>query len=231
VSRMNPTADRAPSPGADDRLSVAEQFSIPAPGRYLCGLTWDGHLLWHSDQDAACIYAIDPSAGSIVHTYHCDEVRADLAFDGTMLCQVGGRPKRLALVDPQSGVTTGHKAILPASGRVTGVEFGPEGLWMCLREPMVVQLRDYWSMQVQREFAVPGSSPSGLTYADGLVVYGEFESALLRAIDPANGAHVGSTEVDGRPTGLTWDGNRLWYCDFPGRAIRSLARNCLMGSG
>jgi outer membrane protein assembly factor BamB len=228
---MNPPTHRARSTVADDGSSVAEQVSIPAPGRYLCGLTWDGRWLWHSDQDAACIYAIDPSAGSIVHTYRCDEVRADMAFDGTMLCQVGGRPKRLVLVDPRSGNVAGHKAILPASGRVTGIEFGPEGLWMCLREPMVVQLRDYSSMQVRREFTVSGSSPSGLTYADGLVVYGEFESAILHSINPANGAHVGSTEVDGRPTGLTWDGNRLWYCDFPGRAIRSIARDCLTGSG
>ncbi len=228
---MNASSRRAGSAGADDLLGVAEHMSIPAPGSYLCGLTWDGRWLWHSDQDAACIYAVDPSVGRIVQTYSCEEVRADLAFDGTMLCQVGGRPKRLVLIDPRSGAIAGHKEILPASGRVTGVEFGPEGLWMCLREPMVVQLRLYSSMRVQREFPVPGSSPSGLTYADGLVVYGEFDAGMLHSIDPATGAHIASAEVEGRPTGLTWDGDRLWYCDFPNRVIRSIDRACLAGSG
>jgi hypothetical protein len=26
--------------------------------------------------------------------------------------------------------------------------------------------------------------------------------------------------LDGRPTGMTWDGEWLWYCDFPARALR-----------
>lgn len=230
MGRRQPSNYGGRSPDADRRIGVANGW-FWAPGNYPCGLAWDGRRLWHSDQEAARIYAIELSTGSVVHTYRCDQVRADLAFDGTMLCQVGGRPKRLVLVDPQTGTVTGHQEIRPASGRVTGVEFGPEGLWMCLREPMVVQLRDYSSMQVRREFPVRGSSPSGLTYADGVVVYGEFESGELHSIDPTNGTHIGSTRVDGRPTGLTWDGNRLWYCDFPGRAIRSIDRAHLVNSG
>jgi outer membrane protein assembly factor BamB len=204
---------------------------FPTPGDYPCGLTWDGHLLWHSDQTAGFICAIDADTGSVAHTIGCPDVRADLTFDGTRLCQVGGRPKRLVIVEPWTGSVVGHKEILPASGRVTGVELGPEGLWMCLREPMVVQLRHYSSMRVRREFPVPGSSPSGLTYADGLVVYGEFDSGTLHSIDPATGAHIASVEVEGRPTGLAWDGDRLWYCDFPGQAIRSIDRASLVGSG
>src|SRR4029077_4685540 len=105
---------------------------FPAPGDYPCGLTWDGHLLWHSDQKAGCIYAIDATNGSVAHAIGCPDVRADLTFDGTRLCQGGGRPKRLGLVEPSTGSVVGHTEILPASGRVTGVELGPEGLWMCL---------------------------------------------------------------------------------------------------
>jgi outer membrane protein assembly factor BamB len=206
----------------DATIEAAEGEALPVPGRYLCGLTWDGTYLWHSDQAAARMWAIDPDDGSVVRTFRCAWVRADLAYDGDTLCQVGGRPKRLVLVDPETGKVEGFRPILPASGRVTGSELGPEGLWLVLRGPNVVQLRSYPGMSVRREYAVPGSSPSGLTYADGVVVFGEFEAGMLHAIDAETGAHLGSTEVKGRPTGMTWDGERLWYCDFPGRVLRAL---------
>lgn len=196
--------------------------SLPAPGDYMCGLTWDGVHLWHSDQDALKIFAIDRADGAVVREFECKSVRADLAFDGSMLCQVGGRPKRIVLVNRETGRVTGRREVLPASGRLTGTEMGPEGMWMLLREPMVVQLRDYPAMTVRREYPVPGSSPSGLTYARETVVYGEFEPGILHAVDAATGAHLGSASVIGRPTGLTWDGERLWYCDFPNRVLRTI---------
>jgi hypothetical protein len=196
--------------------------TLPAPAAYLCGLTWDGTTLWHSDQDAKKIFAIDPESGEVLRELHCPRVRADLAYDGAMLCQVGGRPKRILLVDPETGDITGEKAVLPASGRLTGIEFGPQGLWMCLRGPTVVQLRDYATMTVQREYLAIGDSPSGLTYAGGVIVYGDFDDAVLRAMHPDTGELVGEVPVSGRPTGLTWAGEHLWYCDFPAHGLRAI---------
>lgn len=203
---------------------------LPAPAAYMCGLTWDGTDLWHSDQDAAKIFAIDPATGAVKRTFACDKVRADLSYDGVHLCQVGGRPKRIVLIDPVTGEVTGDKKVLPASGRLTGIELGPEGMYMCLRGPTVVQVRDYDTMTVLREFPAAGSSPSGLTYADGVVVYGDFDDGVLRAMDPKTGEQLGVTSVPGRPTGLTWDGRRLWYCDFPGRVFRSLELSAVLGA-
>jgi outer membrane protein assembly factor BamB len=77
-------------------------------------------------------------------------------------------------------------------------------------------------MTVKREMAVPGSSPSGLTYANGVIIFGEFDPGTLYAIDSQTGAQLGSLAVPGRPTGMTWDGERLWYCDFPSRMFRAL---------
>jgi len=206
--------------GAGGASTVANE--LPAPGEYPCGLTWDGTHLWHSDQAAASVYAIDPTVGSVVRAYHCGWVRADLTYDGSLLCQIGGRPKRLVLIEAETGRIAGFRPILPASGRVTGAEIGPEGLWLVLREPNVVQLRDYPSLTILREHAVPGASPSGLACADGRVVYGDFESGTLHVLDAATGEHVRSIELDAHPTGITWDGHRLWYCDFHARAIRTL---------
>ncbi|GAB3974291.1 hypothetical protein GCM10029978_055540 [Actinoallomurus acanthiterrae] len=195
--------------------------TLPGPGSYMCGLTWDGERLWHSDQEAGSIFAVDPSDGTLTRRIDCPHVRADLAYDGRLLCQVGGRPKRLVLIDPETGEVTGEKAVLPSSGRLTGAEFGPEGVWLYLRDPTVVQLRDYATMTVQREFPALGEAPSGLTYADGVIVYASFD-AMLYAMDPETGAHLGRTAVVGHPTGLTWDGRRLWYCDFAERGFRAM---------
>ncbi|BCB88543.1 hypothetical protein Psuf_058560 [Phytohabitans suffuscus] len=99
---------------------------------------------------------------------------------------------------------------------------------MVLRAPTVVQLRDYASMDVLREFPALGESPSGLTYAAGVVVYGDFDDGVLRAMDPRTGEHLGQSAVPGHPTGITWDGERLWYCDFPARSFRALTLSCLL---
>jgi hypothetical protein len=195
--------------------------SIPAPATYLCGLTWDGEYLWHSDQEAKRIWALDRNDGAVVRSFHCGWVRADLAFDGSMLCQVGGRPKRLVLVDRESGAVTGIVRVEPSSGRVTGAAMGPDGMWMCLRDPMVLQLRDYPALEIVREYPVPGVQPSGLTYAHGFVLYGEFPTGFVHAVDAASGRHVATTPVKGRPTGMTWDGERVWYCDFASRLVRA----------
>jgi outer membrane protein assembly factor BamB len=206
---------------AGDR-TVAAVRTLPAPGEYLCGLTWDGARLWHSDQKALHIYALERSDGCVVRQFPCPSVRADLAFDGAHLCQIGGRPKRLVLIDRDTGATVGTRPIDPPSGRVTGVELAPEGLWLLLRGPTVVQLRDYPAMTVRREHPVPGESPSGLTVADGIIACGDFEAGLVHALDARTGRFLGCARLEGRPTGMTWDGECLWYCDFQAGALRAV---------
>jgi streptogramin lyase len=201
--------------------------SLPAPADYMCGLTWDGHLLWHSDQGAQEIYGIDPATGEVVRKFPCVELRADLAFADGDLWQVGGRPKRLLRIDPHTGELRAERPVRPSSGRLCGVEAGPEGLWMCLRGPAVVQLRDLDTMSVQHEVPVLGQ-PSGLTYVRGVVLYSDFEDGLVRAVDPATGAQLAEAEVEGHPVGMTFDGTDVWYCDFAARRLKALALRDLL---
>jgi outer membrane protein assembly factor BamB len=224
---MTATDPPGTATGATTRTATTIRI-LPGPGSYMCGLTWDGTHLWHSDQDARRIYAIDPADGSVVREHPCAWVRADLAHDGARLHQVGGRPKRMVVVDPGDGRVLEHHRVHPESGRLTGAEFGPEGLWMCLRGPTVVQLRDPTAARVLREFPARGSSPSGLTYARGVVVYGDHTDAVLHAMDARTGRHLGTLALDGHPTGLAWDGEHLWYCDFPSRSFRALAPSELL---
>lgn len=205
--------------------------SRPGPARYMCGLTWDGERLWHSDQGAGTIYAIDPDDGTVVRTLDCPSVRADLTWHDGLLCQVGGRPKRIVLVDPVGGGVVGERQVLPASGRLCGVEAAPEGdgMWMGLRAPAVIQLRDAVTMAVRRELDVDGL-PSGLTYVDGVVLYSEFEHGTIRAVDATTGAMLAVARVPGRPVGMTWDGGHVWYCDFAARRFNAVRLDDLLSA-
>jgi hypothetical protein len=204
--------------------------SFPAPRQYMCGLTWDGELLWHSDQGAGKIFAIDLATETVVREFDCPDVRADLAFRRGRLCQVGGRPKRILLIDRDTGDVVGRKAVRPSNGRLCGIENGPEGMWMCLRAPAVVQLREFATMTVQREIPVAGS-PSGLTYVDTVVLYTEFDTGLLRAVDTSTGAIIAQTPVEGHPVGMTWDGEHVWYNDFQARRFKALNLADILGAG
>ncbi|GIJ28403.1 hypothetical protein Vqi01_35650 [Micromonospora qiuiae] len=221
-------------PGVDTTLPVVRE--LPAPGSYLCGLTYDGEVFWHSDQEAGEIYALDPATGAVVRTLSCRRVRADLTVGGGALCQVGGRPKRILLIDPTNGEVLAEREVRPPSGRLCGVETSGVMMWMGLRGPSVVQLRDVETMTVRREFAVPGT-PSGLTVAGDVVIYADFEAALLRAVDGRDGRLLGEALVDGRPVGLTWDGALVWYADFAGRRLAAvrlpdlLATEAFLGEG
>ncbi|WP_007023439.1 NHL repeat-containing protein [Saccharomonospora iraqiensis] len=196
--------------------------SLPAPGSYLCGLTWDGSHLWHSDQRAGEVYALDPGDGTVLRRLSCPSARADLTVHAGRLWQIGQRPKRFLLLDPRTGEVVERRAIEPSNGRVCGAEVRPEGVWLCLRRPAVVQLRSIERVEIVREFAVEGN-PSGLTELDGVVYYTDFEDALVRGYDVATGERVFVQPATGSPTGLTTDGVDLWYCDFPGRSLRAIA--------
>lgn len=203
--------------------------SLPVSGDYLCGLTFDGGHLWYSDQEAGKIFAVDPATGAAVRELSCTKVRADLAFHNGQLCQVGGRPKRVVVVDPTTGDIVAEKPVRPSNGRLCGIEMGPDGMWMCLRNPAVLQLRDFDTMTVRRELPVQGA-PSGLTYLDSTVryglgstvLYGDFDEGVVRAVDVDTGRLLATVAVEGRPTGMTCDGEYVWYCDFPARSLKAM---------
>lgn len=197
--------------------------SIRAPGSYLCGLAWDGRYLWHSDQIAGKFFALGSSDGIVRQVIEYQGIRGDLTFIGNHLCQVGERPRRLIIVDPATGSVVDKREVLPKSARLMGIDIGEDGdLWMCLRDPGVLQRRDWETLSVQDEVAVPGR-PSGLTCVGGIVVYSEFEDGLLRAVDARSGIVTGQFKLPSRPTGVAWDGRYLWYCDMPAARINALA--------
>lgn len=208
--------------------AVARRLALP--GGYPCGLTWDGVQLWHSDQGAERIYALSAETGEVLRILVCAQVRADLTYHDGCLYQVGGRPKRLVLVDPQTGAVREERAVPPASGRLCGVEAVGSDVWMCLRSPAVLQLRDLDTMRVRREIPVPGN-PSGLTRWGDVLLYSDFEDALVRAVDGTSGELLAEVPVEGRPVGMTVAAGYVWYCDFAARQVKAIEPVELLGTG
>lgn len=188
---------------------------LQAPSQYQCGLAWDGTQLWHSDQDLTTLFAIDPSNGEVTKELTSAWIRADLTFNGTHLVQVGGRPKRLVYLSPDTGHKQRMQDVVPKSGRLTGIEYVPnQGYWMLFRGPTTIQLREPVNLDVIREFPACGQSPSGLTVVGDHLVHADFETAELRTMSTHDGSTGTVVTMPGQPTGMTWDGENIWVCDF-----------------
>jgi hypothetical protein len=55
-----------------------------------------------------------------------------------------------------------------------------------------------------------------------LVAFADYAQARVTLLDPARRRVVTVIPVDGNPTGLTWDGHRLWYCDYATAHLRAV---------
>ncbi|MBP3040971.1 hypothetical protein J9303_15920 [Bacillaceae bacterium Marseille-Q3522] len=76
-------------------MTLTEVHFFPSPGEHLCGLTWDGKYLWHSDGLENSIYQIDRQSGKITKKIKTENVRTDLTTDDSFLYQIGGKSKAI----------------------------------------------------------------------------------------------------------------------------------------
>lgn len=199
--------------------------AVPAPGSHMCGLTWDGHYLWHSDGASDSLYCLDQGSNKIVLSLPCPEVRTGLSFKGGALWQVVGRSKTLAVVSLED--TTYGVRVLDAGfhgADVCGIEWSAEVLWIGIKidaEHSVAELRAPDTLEPIRRVEIPGEV-AGLTCLGPNLVYTDFERSLLTVFDLRSGNPVGECSLRGHPTGLTSTGTSFWYCDYTGEYIREV---------
>jgi len=194
--------------------------ALHVPGQHLCGLTWLGDLLWYSDGRLDEIVAINPQTGDVVKRLPCPGVRTGLtaADGGRMLLQVVGGDKRLRALDPSSGDVLGQCPNPRPGGELCGLQATAEGLWTGYRDPPTIDLRRHGDLKSLASFPVT-EDVADLTVAGYLVVFANHRDARLNVLDPDTGKIVSVIPVSGAPTGVTWDGSRLWYCDHAGRRL------------
>jgi glutamine cyclotransferase len=194
---------------------------IPVRAFKLCGLTWTGQCLWFSEAVTNLIMALDPHTGEVTKRIPCAGVRTDLTTIDGYLLQVVGDEMSLRVIDPDTG-TAVHEVPNPRPGHVLcGLEATHGGVWMGFEDLAVIDLRS------KRGFGLIDSIPiahpvAGVTVSDRYVFYADHRGGVINVIDVALRREVAAIDVDGNPTGITWDGSQIWYCDYRTLQLRAI---------
>ncbi|HEX8079356.1 MAG TPA: hypothetical protein VF557_04030 [Jatrophihabitans sp.] len=197
--------------------------ALPVEGDQLCGLAWLDGLLWYSDAGLEAITAVDPVNGAVVTRLPCPGVRTGLtaADGGTRLVQVVDGDKRLRVLEPYTGRVFEEYPNPRPGAELCGVHDTPGGMWMGYQDPPVIDLRRHGDHEAILSIEV-NEDVADVTVAGGSVIFANHPEARLNVLDPESGRIVRVIPVAGNPTGLTWDGRRLWYCDYSAGQLRAV---------
>lgn len=202
-------------------MSLGTVRDIPVRALKLCGLTWSGEFLWFSEAVSNQIMALDPVTGSVERRIPCPGVRTDLTTLAGNLVQVVGDARDLRVIDPVSGDTV-LEMPNPRPGHVLcGLEATRDGIWLGYEDLRVLDLRSAQNGELLDTIPIP-RAVAGLTVSDRFLVYAEHQAGTINLIDVALRRQVASYDVAGNPTGITWDGRRIWYCDYTTLQLRAI---------
>lgn len=199
--------------------------SITSPSNHLCGLAWVKGKLWYSDGKESKLYRVDPEKGEVDKIIQIPNVNASLSYYDRYLWQVTSKSeetqKTVTRIDPKKGLAVEVLELGPDSEYVAGVEAVQEGIWVSLEEKARLQLRQISTNIILRDFPVEPRI-AGVVLAGDIMYYCEFTQKLLVTIDPLTGSEIHRYGVEGNPTGLTWDGQHIWYNDYTRKKIRKI---------
>lgn len=194
---------------------------IPIDGEKLCGLTFADGLLWFSDAALQQIAAVDIEKRRIVRRIACRDVRTGLTVLGRQLIQVVTADRLLRRIDIDSGATVGETANPRPDWELCGIEACSRGIWLGYRDTPTLDLRRPHDFKLIDSIAVDGDV-AGVTVVDRFVAFASYTRSLIRLVDPAIKQVVASIGVPGNPTGLAFDGSRIWYCDYTTVQLRAI---------
>jgi hypothetical protein len=202
--------------------SMGTVRDIPVRALKLCGLTWSGNCLWFSEGVLNQIIAVDPVTGEVEHRIACPGVCTDLTTMGGHLVQVTGRERALRVIDPGTGCTVTELPNPRQDAVLCGLEATRHGVWFGYEDRRIVDLRDVNGLALIDTISV-AHPPAGITVTDDYLVYADYKNGTINLVDLASKREVACYDVAGNPTGLTWDGSRIWYCDHTTLQLRAVA--------
>lgn len=192
-------------------------------GSHLCGLAWLDGLLWYSDAGLEEIIAVDPARGSVASRLPCPGVRTGLTAvaETDRLLQVVGKDKRLRALESRTGKVLEEYPNPRPSGELCGLHDTARGLWTGYQRPPVLDFRRHLDHEPIVSIPV-AEDVADMTVAGDFVVFANHQDARLNIVDVGLGQIVAVIPVAGHPTGLTWDGDRFWYCDYGAGRLRAV---------
>ncbi|ONI76376.1 hypothetical protein ALI144C_37660 [Actinosynnema sp. ALI-1.44] len=202
-------------------FSLGTTRDIPVRALKPCGLTWSGEYLWFSESVSGQISALDPVTGTVERRIACPELCTDLTTMGGNLVQVVGRTRYLRVIHPVSGEVV-TELPNPRSGHaLSGLEATRDGVWFGYEDLQLVDLRSTDNWRLIDVIPVRGRV-SGLTASDSYVAYTDYRAGTINMVDYRTGRELVAYDPPGNPTGITWDGNRIWYCDYTTLQLRAI---------
>jgi hypothetical protein len=194
---------------------------LPVRAFRLCGLTWSGEYLWYSEATSNQIVAVDAQTGVVEHRVPCDQVRTDLTTVDGQLMQIAGPRRALRVISPDDGAVVAELPNPRPDNVLCGLEATGSGVWLGYEDLRRIDLRDLRTMELLDSFQV-AHSIAGLTVSDNYLVYADYRAGTINCYDIADRRDAASYSVAGNPTGITWDGSRIWYCDYTTLQLRAI---------
>ena len=201
--------------------SLGTVRDIPVHALKLCGLTWSGEFLWYSEAVLNQLVAVDPANGRVERRISCPEVRTDLTTIGGNLVQVVGERRALRVIDPVTGDTIAELPNPRPDHVLTGLEATRHGVWFGYEDRNSVDLRDPDGLRLIDVIPVR-HSVAGLTVSDKFLVYADYRAGTINLVDIDSKREIARYDVAGNPTGLSWDGSLIWYCDYTTLQLRAI---------
>jgi hypothetical protein len=210
-------------------FSVGTVRDIPVRALKLCGLTWSGEFLWFSEAVTGQIMALDPVTGEVDRRIPCPGLRTDLTTIGGNLVQVVGEARDLRVIDPATGDTVTELPNPRPGNLLCGLEATRHGIWFGYEDLKQIDLRANEGFALIDTF--PVSRPiAGVTVSDSYLAYADYPGGTINLVDMQQRREVAAFDVAGNPTGLTWDGSRVWYCDHTTLQLRAVELPGIAGS-
>jgi hypothetical protein len=194
---------------------------IPVRALKLCGLTWSGQFLWFSEAVSNQIMALDPYTGSVEHQIPCAGVRTDLTTVDGRLVQVVGEHHDLRMLEPTTGEVVAELPNPRPGNVLCGLEATRHGTWLGYEDLSIVDLRSSDDLRLIDSFPVRHRI-AGLTVSDHYLFYADHNAATINVVHIADQREMAAYSVAGNPTGITWDGSRIWYCDYTTLQLRAI---------
>ncbi len=199
--------------------------SIPDPGTYCQGLTWDGDYLWCSEILWGKIYQLDPLDGTVIKSFTAPGTHIEgMTWDGTYLWALdnGGGPynsNMLYKIDPDDGAVISSFEINNAVW-IHGIAWDGQYFWMNDFDTKEIYKVDPATGNIISSINAPAIKCIGLTWDGTHLWIDDFETHKLYCLDPSNGTIIYAVNGPyGNLRDLAWDGQYLWVIERTSSAV------------
>lgn len=198
--------------------------TLPAPGKFCTGMTFDGQSLWVADHKADRLFRMNVRTGEVLDAIACPAYwPMGLAWDGEHLWNVDKSRRKIFKVDPGDGTIL--KVIDAPSRNPEGLAWDGQTLWVSDykdRKIMKIDLSDGTAVQT---LTAPAQSPNGLVFDGAYLWCSDRMTDELYMIEPDSGEVLVVLDAPGPyPRGLAWDGECLWTVDYQEDKLYRLVR-------